>query len=64
ALIGATVIDGNGGPPTSDTAVVVRNGVIEEVGDRDSIKLKEGTHKVDISGYYLMPGLIDVLVHF
>lgn len=64
ALIGATVIDGNGGPPASDTTVVVKNGVIEEVGDRESIKLKEGIQKVDISGYYLMPGLIDVHVHF
>ena len=40
ALIGATLIDGNGGTPIKDTAVIVKNGVIEYVGDRESIRLE------------------------
>jgi len=63
ALIGATLIDGNGDAPVKDTTIVVRNGVIEEVGDRKSVRLEGRIQKVDISGFYLMPGLIDVHVH-
>lgn len=64
ALIGATLIDGNGGSPEGDTTVVVKNGVIEEVGDWRSVKLENDIQKIDLSGYYLMPGLIDVHIHF
>lgn len=64
ALIGATLIDGNGGVPVKDTTVVIRNGVIEKVGDVSSVRLKDNIQKVDISEYYLMPGLIDAHVHF
>jgi len=64
ALIGATLIDGNGGSPIKDTTIVVKNGVIEEVREGESIELKENTQKVDLSGYYVVPGLIDCHVHF
>ena len=64
ALIGATLIDGNGDAPLKDTTIVVRNGVIEEVGDRKSVRLEDSIQKVDISGCYLMPGLIDSHAHF
>jgi imidazolonepropionase-like amidohydrolase len=63
ALIGGTLIDGNGGIPVKDVTIVVRNGVIEEVGDRKSVRLEDRIQKVDISGFYLVPGLIDVHVH-
>lgn len=63
ALIGATLIDGNGGTPVKDATIVVRNGVIEEVGDRKSVRLEGSIQKVDISEQYLMPGLIDSHVH-
>lgn len=64
ALIGATLIDGNGGQPIKDTTVIVKNGVIEEVGGRQSIRVKENIQKVDGTGYFLMPGLVDCNVHF
>ncbi|MCD6599341.1 MAG: amidohydrolase family protein [Dehalococcoidia bacterium] len=63
ALIGATLIDGNGGIPVKNVTIVVRNGVIEEVGDKKSVRLEDSIQKVDISGFYLMPGLIDAHVH-
>ena len=64
ALIGTTLIDGNGGTPVKDTTIVVRNGVIEEAGDRKSVRLGDKIQKIDMSGFYLMPGLIDSHVHF
>lgn len=48
ALIGATLIDGNGGSPEGDTTVVVKNGVIEEVGDWRSVKLENDIQKIDL----------------
>lgn len=63
ALVGATLIDGNGGTPLEDAAIVVKNGVIEEVGDKKSIQLEDSIQQVDIHGSYLMPGLIDLHVH-
>ena len=64
ALVGATLIDGNGGTPVKDTTVVVKNGVIQEAGDRNSVRLEGRTQTIDMSGFYLMPGLIDSHVHF
>lgn len=63
ALVGATLIDGNGGTPLEDAAIVVKNGVIEEVGGTKSMSLEDSIQKVDVSGYCLMPGLIDCHVH-
>lgn len=62
-LVGATLIDGNGSVPAKDTAVVVKNGVIEEVGDSKSTKLEHNIQEVDLHGYCLMPGLIDAHAH-
>lgn len=64
ALIGTTLIDGNGGTPVKDSVIVVKNGIIEEVGNRKSVSLEDNIQKVDIPEYYLMPGLIDCHVHF
>jgi len=64
ALIGATVIDGNGGPPLNDTTIIVKDGVIQEVGNKQSVALEDNVQKVNLPGNYLMPGLIDAHVHF
>jgi len=63
ALIGATLIDGNGGTPLKDATVLVENGVIKAVGSRTSLVLEADTREIDIQGHYLMPGLIDSHLH-
>lgn len=63
ALLGATLIDGTGGPPLTESAVVVRRGHIESVGSRDGFQLPERTREVDVSGRWIMPGLVDGHVH-
>lgn len=64
ALVGATLIDGRGGPPVADAVVTLRDDRIEAVGRRGAIALDPDTTVVDISGRYLLPGLIDVHVHY
>lgn len=63
ALSGATLIDGNGGPPLRDSIVLVKNGIIEAVGSRTSVDFEDNIHAIDLRGQYIMPGLIDAHVH-
>jgi imidazolonepropionase-like amidohydrolase len=63
ALIGATLIDGSGGPPLPDAAIVVRHGRIESVGTRAGFHLPARTLQVDVPGRWIMPGLIDAHAH-
>ena len=63
ALVGATLIDGTGGPPLKDAAIVVRRGTIEFVGPRAGFKLPKQTQEVDVKGRWIIPGLIDAHTH-
>ena len=63
ALVGATLIDGSGGPGLPDAVVVVRKGRIESVGTRAGFQLPERTTEVQLAGRYIIPGLIDSHVH-
>jgi imidazolonepropionase-like amidohydrolase len=63
ALVGATLIDGSGGPPLPSSAVVVRKGRIESVGTADGFTLPPRTTRIDVSGHWIVPGLVDGHVH-
>jgi imidazolonepropionase-like amidohydrolase len=63
ALVGATLIDGTGGPPLADAAIVIRRGKIETVRPRAAFQLPERTSEVDVSGRWIIPGLIDAHSH-
>jgi imidazolonepropionase-like amidohydrolase len=43
--------------------VIVRNGVITDVGDARRIKIPAGAQRVDGAGKFLIPGLTDMHVH-
>jgi len=62
-ISGATLIDGNGGAPVADSAVIVRGKKIEKVGTRASLPAPAGATMIDAKGRYLIPGLIDTNVH-
>jgi imidazolonepropionase-like amidohydrolase len=63
ALVGATVIDGSGGPPLANAAIVVRRGKVETVGARPGFELPRGIKEVDVTGRWIIPGLIDAHTH-
>ncbi len=63
ALLGATLIDGTGGPPLEESAVVIRRGRIESVGSRQNFHLPERTTELELTGRWIMPGLVDGHVH-
>jgi imidazolonepropionase-like amidohydrolase len=64
ALVGATLIDGRGGPALEDAVVTMRDGRIESVGRRGEVAVDPEATVVDLAGRYLLPGLIDVHVHY
>ena len=63
AIVGATLIDGRGGPAISDSVVLIRGERIEAVGTRSSVKLPPEAEMVDAKGLTLLPGLIDSHFH-
>jgi imidazolonepropionase-like amidohydrolase len=63
AIVGATVIDGNGGAPMTDATIVVRGKRIAAVGPRASITVPKGARVIDAAGKYVTPGFIDTNVH-
>jgi imidazolonepropionase-like amidohydrolase len=62
-VVGATIIDGNGGPPVTDGVVVVTNGRIASVGPRSSVAVPAGAQTIDGRGKFLVPGFVDTNVH-
>jgi imidazolonepropionase-like amidohydrolase len=63
-LVGATLVDGTGGPPVPDSIVVVRAGKIECAGSRAACPVPEGVDRTDLKGSWITPGLVDAHVHF
>jgi imidazolonepropionase-like amidohydrolase len=63
ALVGGLLIDGHEGPPIYNSVVLVDGKKIVAVGTADALKVPAGARVVDVSGYTVMPGLIDRHVH-
>lgn len=62
AIIGAVLIDGTGGPPLSDSVVIVAGSRIRAVGNRANMPIPAGLEKINGMGKFLVPGLIDLNV--
>ncbi|MDA1127179.1 MAG: amidohydrolase family protein [Chloroflexi bacterium] len=63
ALIGADLIDGTGSPLLKDSTILIDGERIREVGPRAAVTLPPGTEEIDLSGFTLLPGLIDTHDH-
>ncbi|MEP7156136.1 MAG: peptidylprolyl isomerase [Betaproteobacteria bacterium] len=63
ALVGATVIDGNGGAAIPDAVIIVSGSRISAIGPRASVPIPNGATVVDAAGRYIVPGFIDTNVH-
>jgi imidazolonepropionase-like amidohydrolase len=62
-LSGFTLIDGNGGAPLQNAALVAQEGRITFVGPASELKAPAGATTQDLSGKFVLPGLIDLHVH-
>ena len=63
ALVGATLIDGTGGPVLQDSVVLFESDRIIAAGARGAVAIPPGADMVDLSGLTLLPGLIDTHDH-
>ena len=63
AIVGATVIDGNGGPPLADATIVIEGRRIAEIGSRAAVQVPPGAQVIDGAGKYVTPGFVDTNVH-
>jgi imidazolonepropionase-like amidohydrolase len=65
-ITNATVVDGAGNPPMPGTSVLVKDGLISDVGThvgRGMVPRGEELTEIDATGRTLMPGLIDAHCH-
>ena len=63
AIVGATIIDGNGGPPLADGTLLIEGNRITAVGPRSSIEVPDDAHVIDGAGKFVTPGFVDTNVH-
>ena len=63
AIVGGTLIDGNGGPAIADAVVVLSGSRIVSAGPRRSVPIPDGATQVDARGRWILPGFIDTNVH-
>ncbi len=61
---GGTVIDGTGRPPQPNSIVVIVGDQVKAVGRQDRIPIPPGARVVNADGKYVLPGLIDMHVHY
>ena len=63
AIIGSTIINGTGSEPLRNGTILIQDGKISEVGKADQIKLGPDVERIDATGKFTMPGIIDSHVH-
>src|SRR5438128_831272 len=63
AFVGGTLIDGTGAAPRLNALVTFSDGVISRVGARAELDTSGESRVVDVTGKYVIPGLLDANVH-
>lgn len=63
AFTHATLIDGSGRPPLTDTTLVVDSGRIRDIGPAAKLKPPAGAQIVDATGLTIIPGIINLHAH-
>ena len=62
-ITGANLIDGLGGEPINNAALLVEKGAIQAIGKAGAVKAPEHARVINLSGKTVLPGLIDAHVH-
>jgi imidazolonepropionase-like amidohydrolase len=63
AIVNVNVIPMDRERVLQNQTVIVKNGMIEEIGDASKVKVPKDAVSVDGKGKYLMPGLVDMHTH-
>lgn len=62
-ITGATVIDGASDKARNDTAILVEQGRITAIGPRETLDIPFDTATLDLTGKFIIPGLMNANVH-
>jgi imidazolonepropionase-like amidohydrolase len=63
ALVGGTLLDGNGGPPVYNSVILVEDDRITAVGNQDSLTVPDGYEIISTEGMTVLPGLWEMHAH-
>ena len=63
ALVGGRLIDGFGHQPIADSVILIKDGIIQEVGTQGALDVPDGYTVVSTEGMDLMPGLWENHAH-
>lgn len=63
ALVGGTLISGNGGEPIEHGTLLIEGARIAGIGAQAEVPIPDQTEIIDVGGRYVLPGLIDANVH-
>ena len=58
--MGAVLVDGTGGPPISNSVVLISGTAIALAGARTGIVIPQGAEEIDGSGRFLIPGIVNL----
>ena len=62
---GGTLVDGTGADPVENAVIVIRGDRILDVGAAGKVSIPSNVERtIDVSGLYVVPGLIDLHMHF
>jgi Amidohydrolase family len=64
AIVGATLIDGTGRAPVTDSVVIVRDGRFQAAGKRGEVTIPQDAEVIEANGKSILPGLIDGHCHY
>lgn len=64
AIVGATVIDGTGGPVRPNSTILIQGTEIAALGSADDMQVPGEATVIDGAGKWVIPGLIDAHIHF
>ena len=64
ALVGARLIDGTNAEPIDDSTILVMGERVTVVGPRSIVKIPPHAQIIDLEGKHVLPGLIDLHVHY
>ena len=63
AFVNVTVVPMDRERTVPNQTVIVRNGLIAEIGDAQRVKIPKGAQRIEGAGKFLIPGLMDMHVH-
>jgi imidazolonepropionase-like amidohydrolase len=63
AIVGGTLIDGNGGPPVANSVVLIEGTRISAVGRVGQLVVPPGTTTIQAAGMTVTPGLFEMHAH-